>query len=177
MDEQVSELPGPAIRKRLSQIARTLEALADQIEQIELELDHQENPAWGQNEPLRRHAQKTEQERFARMREAGELITGPELQELRGVGRSAIAEAYKAGRIFRVKVGKTHLFPRFFGEHTADPKDLERVCKALGDLPGAVKLHFFRTARPSLGGMTPLDALAAGKSDLAERAARAEADL
>ena len=54
-------------------------------------------------------------------------------------------------------------FPTFFGIPAYDREQMQTVTKILGDLPGGSKLQFFVTRKGSLGGLTPLQALAAGR--------------
>lgn len=54
---------------------------------------------------------------------------------------------------------------------------LEAVTKVLGDLPGGAKLQFFLTRKGSLGGATPLEALAQGKLQKVKDVAAAFADV
>lgn len=54
-------------------------------------------------------------------------------------------------------------FPTFYADPAYDRRHLEEVTKILGDLPGGSKLQFFLTRKGSLGGVTPLQALADGR--------------
>lgn len=62
-------------------------------------------------------------------------------------------------------------FPRFYIERRYNRRQLESVCKVLGNLPGRSKFQFFTTPKGSLGGRTPLEALAGGDVALVRRAA------
>ena len=64
-------------------------------------------------------------------------------------------------------------FPNFFLDKRNDRRQLESVCKVLGDLPGGSKLQFFTNPKGSLGGRTPLDAIADGKVAFVRRVAKA----
>jgi hypothetical protein len=66
-----------------------------------------------------------------------------------------------------------YLYPAFFAEPAYERRALEKVCKALGDLPGAAKWDFFMSPRVSLNGRTPLQALAKGALDEVLEAANA----
>lgn len=94
------------------------------------------------------------------------LIPGAEMRARLGVSAQALSAALKAKRMF-VMQGSSgeYLYPGFFTDRSYDRPVLEKVCKALGELPGAVKWDFFMSPRISLGGKTPLDALAKGKVD------------
>ena len=76
----------------------------------------------------------------------------------------ALSRAVKAKCIYYLRGPSDEpVYPAFFTERSPGRAVLERVCKALGDLPGGTK-HFFLTSRRfSLGNMTPLQALAEGK--------------
>lgn len=82
------------------------------------------------------------------------------------VSPQALSAALKAKRMFIMQgPSGEYVYPEFFADSTYDRRVLERVCKALGDLPGAAKWDFFMSPRVSLAGKTPLNALAKGKVD------------
>lgn len=109
-----------------------------------------------------------QQEQAERKREiaAGELLPGTEMQRRLQISAQALSTAMKRKRIFALKgaAGKYH-YPAFFADRAYDRGTLERVSQALGDLPGSSKLHFFTSPRHSLGGLSPLQALAKGRVD------------
>ncbi len=76
--------------------------------------------------------------------------------------RQALSKALKSGRVFFVEFQGSRYYPAFFAESRYDRRHLEAVSKLLGDLPGATKLQFMSTPKGSLGGLTPLEALAKG---------------
>jgi hypothetical protein len=93
-----------------------------------------------------------------------QLVTALEFQHLMGwTTRQAVWKAEKCHRVFYLSYGAERYFPAFYGDPTYDRKKLEDVTKVLGDLPGGSKLQFFLTRKGSLGGDTPLQALAAGR--------------
>lgn len=94
----------------------------------------------------------------------GQLVTPGVFQELMGWStRQALSKAAKSQRIFSLTHKAQRYFPTFFADPTYDRRHLEMVSKAMGDLPGGSKLQFFLTRKGSLGGETPLQALAAGR--------------
>lgn len=94
----------------------------------------------------------------------GQLVTPVEFQALMGwTTRQAVSKAAQSHRIFSLTHKATRYFPTFYADPAYDRKQLEVVSKALGDLPGGSKLQFFLTRKGSLGGETPLQALAAGR--------------
>ncbi len=94
----------------------------------------------------------------------GQLVTPVEFQELMGwSSRQAVSKAAKNHRIFSLTHRAERYFPTFYADSAYDRRHLEAVTKALGDLPGGAKLQFFLTRKGSLGGETPLQALAAGR--------------
>ncbi len=93
----------------------------------------------------------------------GELVPSGEFVERLGVTRQALSKAVGAQRLFFVEISGDRYFPAFFLELTFDRHQLEQVCKTLGELPGASKLQFFRGKKASLGGVSPLQALAKGQ--------------
>jgi hypothetical protein len=94
------------------------------------------------------------------------LISGAEMRQRLGVSPQALSAALKAKRMF-VLTGPSggYYYPSFFADPSYDRPVLEKVCRALGDLPGASKWDFFTTPKISLGNKAPLDALAKGKLD------------
>ncbi len=92
-----------------------------------------------------------------------QLVPGSEMRVRLGVSPQALSAALKAKRIF-VMQGPSggYYYPAFFADTQYDRPVLEKVCKALGNLPAASKWDFFTTPKISLGNKTPLDALAKG---------------
>jgi len=92
----------------------------------------------------------------------GILIGRGAFQDERTITRQALSKAQQERRLFHVEVDGEKYFPSFFVDSRYDRAKLESVSKALGDLPGATKLHFFLHKRGSLAGATPLEAIARG---------------
>lgn len=93
-----------------------------------------------------------------------QLVTPVEFQRLMGwSSRQAVSKAAGSHRIFYLDYKAERYFPAFYADPAYDRKHLEAVTKVLGDLPGGSKLQFFLTRKGSLGGQTPLQALAAGR--------------
>ena len=85
---------------------------------------------------------------------------------------AGLSKSLRANRIFAVEIAGQLCFPDFYFDQRYDRRQLESVSKLLGDLPGGSKLQFFTNPRGSLGGRTPLDALADGEVALVRRAAQ-----
>lgn len=92
----------------------------------------------------------------------GILMGRGAFQDERTITRQALSKAQQELRLFHVEVDGQKYFPSFFVDSRHDRAKLEAVSKALGDLPGATKLHFFLHKRGSLAGATPLEAIANG---------------
>lgn len=93
-----------------------------------------------------------------------QLVTPLEFQHLMGWNtRQAVSKAAGSHRVFSLDYKADRYFPAFYADPAYDRKHLEAVTKVLGDLPGGSKLQFFLTRKGSLGGETPLQALAAGR--------------
>ncbi|RYD82251.1 MAG: hypothetical protein EOP84_09670 [Verrucomicrobiaceae bacterium] len=93
----------------------------------------------------------------------GTLIPAKDFLAERRFTKQAMSKALGANRVFSLDVdGETYL-PAFYIDPNHDVRKLEKVSKVLGDLPGASKLHFFMSGWGSLGGKTPLEALAHGQ--------------
>lgn len=98
------------------------------------------------------------------MVQKGQLVTAAEFQELMGwTSRQAVWKAVDSRRVFCLEYKAQRYFPAFYADASYDRRHLEAVTKILGDLPGGAKLQFFLTRKGSLGGATPLQALAAGR--------------
>lgn len=120
-----------------------------------------------------------QQERRQRDRDlaSGKLIPGAALREKLQVTPQALSAALKARRLFALSgPSGEYAYPAFFADPRHDRQTLEKVSKTLGSLPGAAKWDFFTAPRLSLGGKSPLDALAKGKVDAVMAAALAYAD-
>ena len=95
----------------------------------------------------------------------GQLLTPAEFQKLMGwTSRQAVWKAAQSNRVFYLTYQSKRYFPAFYGDPIYERKHLEAVTKVLGDLPGGSKLQFFLTHKGSLGGETPLQALATGRA-------------
>ena len=120
-----------------------------------------------------------EQERQQREKDltSHRLLSGPELRARLAVTPQALSAALKARRLFALRgASGEYVYPAFFADPRHDRHTLEKISKTLGDLPGAAKWDFFTAPRLSLGGKSPLEALAKGKLDAVMAAARAYAD-
>lgn len=94
----------------------------------------------------------------------GHLVAPVEFQSLMGWStRQAVWKAAESQRVFYLDCKAERYFPAFYGDPAYDRKHLEGGTKVLGDLPGGSKLQFFLTHKGSLGGATPLQALASGR--------------
>lgn len=108
---------------------------------------------------------------------AGALVSATEMAQRLPMTKQGLSHALKARRLFTLidDIGQ-NVYPAFFSDRSLDRKQLEKVSKALGDLPGAAKWDFFTSPRVSLGKRTPLQALAKGKFEAVMAAANAFAD-
>jgi len=98
------------------------------------------------------------------MIEKGQLVGPDAFKELMGWStRQALSKAALTHRVFYVPYKAERYYPAFFADPAYERKHLEAVSRLLGDLPGGSKLQFFLTKKGSLGGETPLQALAHGR--------------
>lgn len=100
------------------------------------------------------------------------LISMTEFCEEAGLSPEALDKALSGNQLFAVQLNGEVCLPDFFLDERYCRQQLESVCKVLGNLLGGSKLQFFTTPKGSLGGRTPLDALAAGDVALVRRAAQ-----
>ena len=93
----------------------------------------------------------------------GQLVDPVQFQELMGwKTRQAVWKAATDNRVFFMEHQSERYFPTFYADPAYQRAHLEAITKILGNLPGGSKLQFFLTRKQSLGGKTPLEALAAG---------------
>lgn len=109
--------------------------------------------------PGRAHAQRS----MRAMASRRELLRAADFANALGVTKQAVSKALRDKRVFTVEVDGEQYYPAFYLDSRLDRRQLERVTKALGDLPGPSKLQFFLRPKHSLGGVTPLRALAQGR--------------
>lgn len=108
--------------------------------------------------------ERQEKEQRAKDLTTEKLLPGAEMRARLAVTPQALSAALKAKRMFVLQgPSGEYAYPAFFADPTLDRPVLAKVCKALGDLPGASKWDFFTSPRHSLGGQSPLDALAKGR--------------
>ena len=80
-----------------------------------------------------------------------------------GCTLDSLAAACDAHRIFCLTVGQVRMYPAFYVDPRFDRRELETITKCMGDLGGGSKWQFFTTPKGSLGSVTPLAALLAGR--------------
>jgi hypothetical protein len=100
------------------------------------------------------------------------LVSRAEFLEAAGLSDRQLNDALRARRLFTLALDGGEYIPEFFLGHGHDRRQLQSVCKVLGDLPAGSKLQFFMTPKGSLSAKTPLDALKEGKAAAVRRAAR-----
>lgn len=94
-----------------------------------------------------------------------ELLDPEAFARMRQCSAKSLTKAVAEGRIFCVERDGLTLYPAFFVNRPSRREALwlELVSKRLGNLSGGSKLQFFATSKGSLGGLDPLQALAAGR--------------
>ena len=90
----------------------------------------------------------------------GALVCAAEFAHALGVTKQAVGKALRHKRVFALEVDGAQYFPAFYLDSELDRRQLAHITETLGDLPGPSKLQFFSTPKHSLGGATPLMALA-----------------
>ena len=105
------------------------------------------------------------------------LLSPKDFQTALGISRQAINEAVKTKRMFALLgPGGEYYYPAFFADKDLHRRDIEKVSKALGNIPAPSKYFFFTNKSTSLGALSPLDALLKGRVDEVMEAAAAFAD-
>ncbi|MRW88513.1 hypothetical protein GJ699_00780 [Duganella sp. FT80W] len=99
--------------------------------------------------------------------EQGLLLRSSDFLAPLGISRQALSNAVRDQRIFSIDgPSNVQLYPAFFVTSAQQRRRLEKISKALGDLPGPSKWQFFISPKVSLNGRTPVAALQDG--DLAK---------
>ena len=106
----------------------------------------------------------------------GSLISATTFCEKAGLSSQAFEKALLAKRVFAVAFRCEVSIPDFFLDRRYDRRQMATVCKIMGDLLGGSKLQFFTTPKGSIGGQTPLEALADRKFAAVRRTAQGFAE-
>lgn len=154
----------------LSGLTAELDHLSERIDAIRVRL------AAGADPLLPPAEREKAGQAMQRLVDEGQLVSPTALAEGLKFSRQALSKALKAHRIFYVDVQGRRHFPAFFLDSRYERRQLEDVCRALGELPGASKLQFFLTRKASLQGVTPLEALAQGEFTRVRTAAQGFAE-
>lgn len=93
----------------------------------------------------------------------GELVDEHSLVERLGWDARQLEAAIASRRIFFLECEGSRCFPAFFCDEVCDPRQVQSVSEALGTATAGGKWQFFSTPKGSLGGCTPLKALARGQ--------------
>lgn len=92
------------------------------------------------------------------------LLSPREFQAALGISKQSINEALKSRRMFAlIGPGGEFYYPAFYADAMLDRRSLEKVTKALGDMPAASKYFFFTSKSTMLGAVTPLEGLQKGR--------------
>lgn len=126
-----------------------------------------------QLEKMARAGADSARARMLEMLQRRELVPSSEFAERMNWSKQGLSKALTSGRVFYADVNGERCYPAFFFDDRYGRRQVQAVSKALGTLPGATKLLYMQTPKGSLGGLTPLEALAKGKVDQARAAAQA----
>lgn len=161
LDTLVPEIPMSQVKRLLTKLTDGGKKPQPHVKRVAAnESADAENQAF-----LANHTRQAVAARAKHVRD-GTLLTPAEVWERLDISRQAVSKAVKEKRMFSVDgpAGR-QLYPAFFTDPKYDRREVERVSQALGDLPGPSKWQFFTTGKGSLGGRTPLAALANGDID------------
>ena len=104
------------------------------------------------------------------------LILSKEFCEACGLSSHAFDKALLGERAFAVEIDGQLFVPNFYLDKRYDYRQLASISKVLCDLRCGSKLQFFTTPKGSLGGQTPLEALADRKFAAVRRTAQGFAE-
>jgi len=171
-------------KRKATTYLKELQRLEETIHQLKAEIaedSSDEQPAAlisraSAPEPAMQELPDTVRTKLTQMVRARELLASADFLNELGLSKQALSKALGANRMFYVDFRGERYFPAFYVDPMYRRTQLEAVTKELGNLPGGAKLQFFMNRRGSLGGATPLEALAAGKLDKVKDVAAAFAD-
>jgi hypothetical protein len=99
----------------------------------------------------------------ANIKQLDALLSAEAFASRFGCPPDSLAAACDAHRIFYLTIDHARLYPAFYVDPRFDRRELEAITKCMGDLAGGSKWQFFTQPRGSLGAVTPLTALLAGR--------------
>lgn len=183
LTDELAAAPRAKLRKALLESASGSSSLLAALEKAEARFAEIRQIALSNGVPARKEV-VAEDTPMAKLREQanqglrklvgeGVLMSRGAFQDERAITRQALSKAQQERRLFHVEVDGEKYFPSFFVDSRYDRAKLEAVSKALGELPGATKLHFFLHKRGSLAGATPLEAITSGNYQKVLNAAEA----
>ena len=183
LTDELAATPRAQLRKALLAPATASSSLLKALQEAEARFADIHRIAFGDERPTRQKvaapgttmAKLRDQanQGLRKLVNEGVLIGRGTFQNERTITRQALSKAQQERRLFHVEIDGEKYFPSFFVDSRYDRTKLEAVSKALGDLPGATKLHFFLHQRGSLAGATPLEAIASGEYQKVLNAAEA----
>lgn len=184
---QVRNVPARALRpngRQATEYLRELEKLEQTIRQLKAQIteepsEQQEVAESAHGKPARPVALNPPESvlhKLGQMAHKRELLASAEFISQLGWSRQALSKALAINRVFYVDFRGERYFPAFYADPSHQRAQLEAVTKVLGELPGGAKLQFFLTRKGSLGGSTPLEALAQGRLQKVKDVAAAFAD-
>jgi hypothetical protein len=182
LTDELAAAPRAKLKKALLESASGSSSLLAALEKAEARFAEIRQIALGNEAPSRKEAagatpmaklRAQANQGLRKLVEEGVLMGRGAFQDERTITRQALSKAQQERRLFHVEVDGEKYFPSFFVDSRYDRAKLEAVSKALGELPGATKLHFFLHKRGSLAGTTPLEAIASGNYQKVLNAAEA----
>lgn len=90
------------------------------------------------------------------------LLGEAEFRKRRHWSKRHLETATSRRRVFFVERDGIRTYPSFLADPHFDLRQVGNACARLGNLPGGSKWQFFATAKGSLSGRTPLQAIADG---------------
>lgn len=94
---------------------------------------------------------------------SGELVKKDVFAHAAELSTQELECAFKEDRIFSVRHRIDYYVPAFFNDPMLRAKGIELVSQRLAPLRGESRLEFFCNPKQSLGGLTPIEAMLAGR--------------
>jgi hypothetical protein len=151
--EEAVQLPRPAFRRWLARVALTPSEAGDLQRRLRMRIS-------GEGRHRRSEDSVDVVPGLAR---AKAVLPPAEFCARMSWSKQALSKALTEHRVFHLEHGGGRFFPAFFADPRYARRQLFAVSRKLGDLPGGAKWLFLTTPSGELGGMTPLQGLAAGR--------------
>ena len=114
---------------------------------------------------IQKAARRQEEELVRRSVTRKDFMDAKKFKAARRLSTSGLNAAVRSGRIFFVESDGCRYYPSFLVDHHIDKKCIEAAIKTLSMCKGTEKWLYLTTSNPSLGGLSPVEAIRNGSFD------------